>query len=41
MATDLDDGVGGFTTHVVDSVLVTKPVRTFDLVSREYDKSAK
>ena len=33
--TDLNDSIRGLTTHVVDSVLVTKPVRTFDLFSSE------
>jgi len=28
--THLDDSVGGFSTHVVDSVLISKPVRSLD-----------
>ena len=34
--TDLDDRGRGFTTHVVDSVLITKPVGTFDLFKRTW-----
>lgn len=34
LATDLDDGCGGLTTHVMDGVLITKPVGTLDLFLR-------
>jgi len=39
--TDLNDSVRRLTTHIVDSVLITEPVRTFDLYSRELDKFVK
>jgi len=39
--TDLNDSVRRLTTHVVDSVLIAEPVRTFDLYSGELDKFVK
>ena len=38
---DLNYSVRRLTTHVMDSVLITKPVRTFDLFSRALGKLLK